>query len=106
MTDKELITLAAKAAGVSYQGTGYFRIVDERCIRRHSSRHCAGRSRIGGKVMSPTPDQIKIARHQSGLSQTAAANLIHSTMRTWQDWEAGKARMHAGLWELFLLKIG
>ena len=32
------------------------------------------------------------------------ARLIHSTLRTWQDWEAGKARMHPGLWELFILK--
>lgn len=54
--------------------------------------------------MIPTPDQIKQARQQAGLSQTAAATLIHSTLRTWQDWEAGKAKMHAGLWELFQLK--
>jgi DNA (cytosine-5)-methyltransferase 1 len=54
--------------------------------------------------MIPTTDQIRQARHQAGLSQTAAAHLIHSTLRTWQDWEAGKASMHAGLWELFLIK--
>jgi DNA-binding transcriptional regulator YiaG len=54
--------------------------------------------------MIPTTDQIRQARHQAGLSQTAAAQLIHSTLRTWQDWEAGKASMHAGLWELFLIK--
>lgn len=35
-----------------------------------------------------------------------AAALIHSTLRTWQDWEAGVARMHPGLWELFCLKTG
>jgi len=55
--------------------------------------------------MTPTPDQIRQSRHQAGLSQTAAASLIHSTMRTWQDWEAGKAAMHPGLWELWLIKI-
>lgn len=50
-------------------------------------------------------ESIKQARTAAGLSQTSAAHLIHSTLRTWQDWEAGKAKMHAGLWELFLLKL-
>lgn len=54
--------------------------------------------------MTPTPDQIRHARQNAGLSQTAAAELIHSTLRTWQDWEAGIAKMHAGLWELFTIK--
>lgn len=54
--------------------------------------------------MNPSPEQIKEARATAGLSQTAAAALIHSTLRTWQDWEAKKAKMHPGLWELFLLK--
>lgn len=53
---------------------------------------------------SPTPAEIREAR--GALSQTAAAMRIHSTMRTWQDWEAGIAKMHPGLWELFLLKRG
>jgi putative transcriptional regulator len=55
---------------------------------------------------SPTPEEIKTARQGEGLSQTAAASLIYSTLRTWQDWEAGIAKMHAGLWELFLIKTG
>lgn len=54
--------------------------------------------------MNPTPAQIKEARQQAGLSQSAAAELIYSTLRTWQDWEAGKAKMHPGLWELFKMK--
>jgi DNA-binding transcriptional regulator YiaG len=53
---------------------------------------------------SPTPAEIRSVRQASGLSQTAAAQLIYSTLRTWQDWEAGKAHMHPGLWELFLHK--
>ncbi|WP_323505478.1 helix-turn-helix domain-containing protein [Herbaspirillum sp. RTI4] len=53
---------------------------------------------------SPTPAEIRSVRQASGLSQTAAAKLIYSTMRTWQDWEAGKSHMHPGLWELFLQK--
>lgn len=51
------------------------------------------------------PDSIKQARKTAGLTQAEAAALIHSKLRTWQDWEAGKAKIHAGLWELFLLKI-
>lgn len=55
--------------------------------------------------MSPAPEAIRQARENADLSQTAAAELIHSTLRTWQDWEAGKAKMHAGLWELFQMKV-
>ena len=53
---------------------------------------------------SPRPEEIRAARQDSGLSQTAAARLIYSTLRTWQDWEAGIAGMHPGLWELFQAK--
>lgn len=54
----------------------------------------------------PAPAEIKEARLAAGLSQSAAAAMIHSTLRTWQDWEAGIARMHPGLWELFCIKTG
>jgi hypothetical protein len=57
-----------------------------------------------GSASNPTPEQIRAAR--GDLSQAAAAELIYSTMRTWQDWEAGKARMHPGLWGFFLLMTG
>ena len=55
---------------------------------------------------SPSKEQIVEARQKSGLSQEAAADLIYSKRRTWQDWEAGIANMHPGLFELFLLKTG
>lgn len=54
---------------------------------------------------SPTPAQIRAKRNAAHLTQSAAATLIHSTLRTWQDWEAGKAAMHPGLWELFCTKV-
>jgi DNA-binding transcriptional regulator YiaG len=57
-----------------------------------------------GPSSNPSPDAIRAAREAAGLSQSSAAELIHSTLRTWQDWEAGKARMHPGLWELFRIK--
>jgi len=53
---------------------------------------------------TPTPDAIKERRAAAGLTQPQAAGLIHSTRRTWQDWEAGKAAMHPGLWELAQIK--
>lgn len=56
------------------------------------------------KPDAPTPAQIVAARESAGLTQTAAATLVYSTLRTWQDWEAGKARMHPGLFELFNIK--
>ena len=55
--------------------------------------------------MIPEPSEIKTKRLEEALTQAEAADLIHSRLRTWQDWEAGKAKMHAGLWELFLLKL-
>lgn len=55
-------------------------------------------------MSNPTPSEIRQARELARLSQSAAAALISSTLRTWQDWEAGKARMHPGLWELFHIK--
>lgn len=58
----------------------------------------------GNPAANPKPEQIREAREAAGLTQTGAAALVHSTLRTWQDWEAGKARMHAGLWELFRIK--
>lgn len=52
----------------------------------------------------PTPEQIRKARRTLGLTQTQAATHTHSSLRTWQQWEAGARRMHPGLWELFTLK--
>jgi putative transcriptional regulator len=55
--------------------------------------------------MSITPEQIRAAREAARLTQTAAAKLIFSTLRTWQDWEAGKRKMHKGLFKLFKLEV-
>jgi DNA-binding transcriptional regulator YiaG len=64
----------------------------------HPNRSGSGPSR------NPSPEQIRAARSAAGLTQTAAAALVHSGLRRWQDWEAGAARMHPGLWALFLLR--
>lgn len=60
---------------------------------------------------NPAPAEIRALRESLGLSQTAAAAVIHSTLRAWQGWEAaegepGHRRMHPGLWELFRIKAG
>ncbi|MBK8810772.1 MAG: helix-turn-helix transcriptional regulator [Acidobacteria bacterium] len=52
----------------------------------------------------PTKDEIVAARKYAGLTQDEAAALIHGTRRAWQEWEAGRRRMHPGLFELFQIK--
>ena len=53
---------------------------------------------------TPLPAAIREKRLSVGLSQTAAGALVHTTCRTWQQWEAGDRRMHPAFWELFVLK--
>ena len=52
----------------------------------------------------PTPDEIKEARKKAGLTQTAAASLVHKALRSWQQWEAGDRKIDLDTWELFLIK--
>ncbi len=54
----------------------------------------------------PLPKEIRQARLSSGLTQSQAAELVHGSLRAWQQWEAGDRRMPPGLWELFLIKSG
>ena len=51
------------------------------------------------------PAAIIAAREEAGLTQTAAADLIYSGLRTWQQWEAGDRRMHPALWDLFRIRV-
>lgn len=60
--------------------------------------------RRSNPAANPTPAQIRAARVAAGLTQTEAAALIYATLRTWQDWEAGKRRMHPAFWELWRAK--
>jgi len=61
-------------------------------------------NKISTVTPHPAHDAIKAARAAAGLTQTTAARLICSTLRTWQQWEAADRRMHPALFELFLLK--
>lgn len=54
----------------------------------------------------PEPDDIRAARTAAGLTQTEAGDVVHASLRTWQQWEAGDRKMHPGLFELFALKTG
>lgn len=56
------------------------------------------------RAANPAPADIVAGRESAGLTQSQAAALVHGSLRTWQQWEAGDRRMHAGLWELFQLK--
>ena len=57
-------------------------------------------------MRNPTPAEIRTARRDAGLTQTEAAHLIHSTLRTWQDHESGISKMNMASWELFCIAIG
>jgi len=51
-----------------------------------------------------SPAALKVLRASAGWTQEECAAAIHSTRRTLQDWEAGIAAMHPGLWELLNIK--
>lgn len=58
---------------------------------------------------NPTPAEIREAREKAQLTQAAAAEIIHATTRSWENWETEgdeQRRMHPGLFELFLAKTG
>jgi len=63
------------------------------------------RSRGGSPSRNPAPEEIRAAREAAGISQTAAGALVHTTCRTWQQWEAGDRRMHPAFFELFSIKV-
>ena len=56
-------------------------------------------------MTNPAPESVRNTRVRAGVSQLEASQMVRSGLRTWQQWEAGDRHMHAGLWELFLIKI-
>ena len=54
---------------------------------------------------NPSGTEIRAARISAGLTQTQAADLVHTTCRTWQQWEAEDRKMHPAFWELFRIKV-
>ena len=55
-------------------------------------------------IKPPVPEDIRAARLAAGLTQTAAGELLHTALQTWQQWEAGDRKMHPAVWELFRIK--
>ena len=53
---------------------------------------------------NPTPEQIKQARKDAGLTQTQASDLIYKSCRAWQQYEKGDREMDIAFFELFMLK--
>jgi DNA-binding transcriptional regulator YiaG len=51
-------------------------------------------------------ETIRAARKTAGLTQTQAGAIVHCALRTWQDWEYGRSKMHMAFFELFCLKTG
>lgn len=56
-------------------------------------------------MTNPTPSEIVALRKSSGITQTEAANLVYSKLRTWQGYEWGENDMHPAMWELFKIKV-
>ena len=57
-------------------------------------------------MLIPSPEKIKQARTEAGLTQTQASDLIFKSCRAWQQYEKGDREMDFAYWELFLLKSG
>ena len=58
---------------------------------------------------NPTPADVRAARETAKLSPEDAAARVYASPTSWRNWEADKTSpenrpMHAGLYELFLLK--
>lgn len=77
-----------------------------------STSNHRNRSKVNRRMgQTPTPAEVIKAREAAGLTQTAAGELIYSTLRAWQNYEKapgeeGHRRMHPQLFEAFLVKTG
>ena len=61
-------------------------------------------------INPPSPDEIVGMRINARLTQKQAATLVHSSEKSWRNWESDESlqshrRMHPAIWELFLIKI-
>lgn len=59
-----------------------------------------------GADRQPTPENIRKARKNLGLSELAAGELIYVSRESWRLYEKGTTKIKLGLWELFLFKTG
>ncbi len=58
-------------------------------------------------VAPPTPsrEELKCARQAAGITQREAAQLVYISPRTYSDYEQGRLRMRAAIWELLQQKL-
>lgn len=69
----------------------------------------ANRSKLNPKgPRTPRPAEVVAAREAAGHTQTQAAAVVYTTLRTWQAWEEtdGDRPIHPGFFELYLIKTG
>ena len=59
---------------------------------------------MGEQMSHPTPNEVKQARLNAGLTQQSAADTVHVSIKTWQKWEAGTHPISGSAWELFKIK--
>ena len=55
-----------------------------------------------GPWSNPAPEEIRASRDAAGLTQTEAGAVVYSSLRAWQQWEAGDRRMHPAIWAYWL----
>lgn len=53
---------------------------------------------------APPAAHVKQLRALLGLNQTEFGAMLHSSMRSVQQWESGERKMHPSTWELALIK--
>ena len=58
-----------------------------------------------GVSRNPSPEEVRAARDDAGLSSAQAGALLHTTGRVYQQWAAGERRMHTAMWELLRIKL-
>lgn len=67
---------------------------------------------VDAPTRNPTPEEVKAAREAMQTycamnvtdAQNLCAELVHASLRGWQQWENGDRRMHPAFWELFKIK--
>lgn len=64
------------------------------------------KSQVEPRASNPRPDEISGLRTDAGLTQQQAADLIRASKRSWENWEQGRVKMHPGLFDYFLIRIG
>jgi len=68
---------------------------------------------VTNKKVGPQPAQVRELResvqHKREIGITAAqhlcADMLHTSQRSWRQWETGDRKMHPAFWELAQIKL-